>query len=522
MTSANIKSGVNIFGVSGSSNVVDTSSGDALAANLALGKKAFVDGILITGTAGSHGNVNLDSDPIPAGPGLVTSITLSLSTSDVCEGKSIFGAGGTALCNALFADHTASNAHRDPGSSLHPNLPDSEEPTSTQLILRQETFDYSGSDMPLAFGYSYRDVPKIIRDNDGYTGFSGGYAPRPTVDCGTSGNIEDRIADCSSQNMSRASWDGNQNGNSGQGSWTLVSRIGGNKEVWRDERTLLLWTSRLPLYTNWCKASGNAEMSPYHLLAAFNVGTSGPATIAANATTTAALTGNGTIGNFQNLSGNTALEETLRLTYNSGTGVFDVLSNLSSGVHCGGGSWSTTLGAAGSQITYTKTNVCSFTITQGSTPFVNNDRFIVINYGPNASCYPGGALQSSPATSVCAEEGGLVSAVAGENWTSGVYHDAKGQMGKNAVTSVRWRLPTRNDQYLAEINGIGWVLPDMGVPGYQRPTPDSSTGQLGTLPYWLSTVQSTTQNQAWIYYGNQGNAIPYPFSNSFSVRCVGR
>ena len=46
----NIKSGVTILGVAGSSNVVDTSSGDATASDIISGKKAWVDGQEITGS----------------------------------------------------------------------------------------------------------------------------------------------------------------------------------------------------------------------------------------------------------------------------------------------------------------------------------------------------------------------------------------------------------------------------------------------------------------------------------------
>ncbi len=50
LISANIKSGVTIFSVAGDSNVVDTSSGDATAADVADGKIAFVDGAALTGS----------------------------------------------------------------------------------------------------------------------------------------------------------------------------------------------------------------------------------------------------------------------------------------------------------------------------------------------------------------------------------------------------------------------------------------------------------------------------------------
>lgn len=46
----NIKSGVTLLGVPGNSNVVDTSSGDAVVTEIKIGKKAWVDGVELTGT----------------------------------------------------------------------------------------------------------------------------------------------------------------------------------------------------------------------------------------------------------------------------------------------------------------------------------------------------------------------------------------------------------------------------------------------------------------------------------------
>jgi hypothetical protein len=51
LASGNIRSGVNLFGVSGAADVVNTTSGDAAPGDLAAGKKAWVDGVEITGTA---------------------------------------------------------------------------------------------------------------------------------------------------------------------------------------------------------------------------------------------------------------------------------------------------------------------------------------------------------------------------------------------------------------------------------------------------------------------------------------
>ena len=50
LVAGNIKSGVNLFGVDGDSNVVDTSSGDATAADIKSGKKAWANGTEVTGT----------------------------------------------------------------------------------------------------------------------------------------------------------------------------------------------------------------------------------------------------------------------------------------------------------------------------------------------------------------------------------------------------------------------------------------------------------------------------------------
>ena len=46
----NIKKGITLFGVAGNPNVVDTNSGDAVATEILSGKKAWVDGMEVTGT----------------------------------------------------------------------------------------------------------------------------------------------------------------------------------------------------------------------------------------------------------------------------------------------------------------------------------------------------------------------------------------------------------------------------------------------------------------------------------------
>ena len=50
LVSGNIKSGISLFGVSGSSSVVDTSDADATAAQIVSGKYAYVNGTKLQGT----------------------------------------------------------------------------------------------------------------------------------------------------------------------------------------------------------------------------------------------------------------------------------------------------------------------------------------------------------------------------------------------------------------------------------------------------------------------------------------
>lgn len=72
--SGNIKSGVTILGVEGSSSVVDTTVSEAdtpTAANILSGKKAYVNGSLVTGTMANNGSTSATMDGLT-----VTSVTI--------------------------------------------------------------------------------------------------------------------------------------------------------------------------------------------------------------------------------------------------------------------------------------------------------------------------------------------------------------------------------------------------------------------------------------------------------------
>lgn len=140
-----------------------------------------------------------------------------------------------------------SNIHHQPG---------------TKQMTQDEELHYKQKKASLPTGY--REIPDIYKDDDGFNESS----PVQRVDrstwgkttCGrTQNSIEARITDCKKQLGALAEWDGTLKGNAGQGLWKLVTRSGPGKEIWRDERTGLLWSSLVSEGTNWCKASGNTQ-----------------------------------------------------------------------------------------------------------------------------------------------------------------------------------------------------------------------------------------------------------------------
>jgi hypothetical protein len=114
LISANIKAGVNIFGVSGNSSVVDTSPGTAVAADILSGKIAFVDGVLITGTIPSKLAATITpgttNQQIAAGQYLSGIQTIAgdaeLISANIKAGANIFGVAG----NANIVDTSAGTA----------------------------------------------------------------------------------------------------------------------------------------------------------------------------------------------------------------------------------------------------------------------------------------------------------------------------------------------------------------------------------------------------------------------------
>lgn len=158
-----------------------------------------------------------------------------------------------SFCAMLFSSAAIAAAYIGYMGTLIPSSVH-REVASTQMTVAQERS--AG-----AFSASYREVPVRTKDDDGFDPSSPIVrATRPSVTCGDGlPTVDDRIADCLAKNPATATWDGAANGIGPEASWKLVTFTAGGKEVWRDERTQLLWSDDLGASVNWCQASGNAQ-----------------------------------------------------------------------------------------------------------------------------------------------------------------------------------------------------------------------------------------------------------------------
>ena len=97
LVAGNIKSGVNLFGVAGSTNVVDTTSGDAVAGDILSGKKAYAGGSLVTGNIAAQALSNT-STTVTAGVYAATTLNAvdaDLVAGNIKSGVNIFGVAGS-------------------------------------------------------------------------------------------------------------------------------------------------------------------------------------------------------------------------------------------------------------------------------------------------------------------------------------------------------------------------------------------------------------------------------------------
>jgi len=106
LIAGNIRSGVNLFGVNGDSNVVNTSSETAAAGDLLSGKIAWVAGAQVTGSMPNNGAVTLTPstiglktftipDGLYSGSKTATANDSNLIGGNIVTGATIFGVAGT-------------------------------------------------------------------------------------------------------------------------------------------------------------------------------------------------------------------------------------------------------------------------------------------------------------------------------------------------------------------------------------------------------------------------------------------
>ncbi len=97
LVTGNIRAGVNLFGVAGKTEVVDTTTGDAAAGDIRSGKKAWVDGAEITGSIATR-TLSAANQTVNAGYYAATTlgaVDTDLAASNIAEGVTIFGLTGT-------------------------------------------------------------------------------------------------------------------------------------------------------------------------------------------------------------------------------------------------------------------------------------------------------------------------------------------------------------------------------------------------------------------------------------------
>ncbi len=109
LTTANIRAGVNIFGIAGATNVVDTTTGTAAGTDILSGKKAWVAGTEVTGSIVTQ-LLSASSTAVAAGYYAATNLATvdtHLISANILTGASIFGVAGNvigATGNAVAAE----------------------------------------------------------------------------------------------------------------------------------------------------------------------------------------------------------------------------------------------------------------------------------------------------------------------------------------------------------------------------------------------------------------------------------
>lgn len=201
--------------------------------------------------------------------------------SKICAGEVIEGVEGRAYCsgtsagsslsleNSLYVLSTRNDIDTIGDWSSAPFLAN----LVSEAIDRSEGITTFGtisrdSDFLNFFKVRYQAIPNPVSDSDGRGTANGAIAKkhfldrivgRPDQACGSTGTITQRIDHCDTINGVKAFYHGKQYGQEGEGDWRLVTRLASGQEVWRDERTKLLWSDKSAVPYNWYRAAGYAK-----------------------------------------------------------------------------------------------------------------------------------------------------------------------------------------------------------------------------------------------------------------------
>jgi len=158
LVTGNIRSGVNIFGIDGNSNVVNTATGTAEAGDILSGKIAWVDGSEITGNvtagsnvAGNNGSLSMTiPDALYSSSKTCTASDTNLSAGNIKSGTAIFGVTGT-----FPSDGTAGTGDVLSGQTFYNTSGTKQTGTMTD----KSATDSASSAQTAAVGVNYFTVP---------------------------------------------------------------------------------------------------------------------------------------------------------------------------------------------------------------------------------------------------------------------------------------------------------------------------------------------------------------------------
>jgi len=184
--------------------------------------------------------------------------------ANICAGKTIFGRLGTAMCPEEIS---AGNAFRSIGNltlkgelasgtcsdTAYASRVTCEKADTgnvwTPVVATAAGEKIANTQLDTTDKAVSRDLATFSYDGSAWaqTAIAAGLV------CGASGNIEARIGACNRQ------WRASVGSKDGGGTWSLVSRQD-NYEVWRDDKTGLIWSDNMGGATQ-CAAAGDNEAS---------------------------------------------------------------------------------------------------------------------------------------------------------------------------------------------------------------------------------------------------------------------